>query len=134
MSFMQEYLRDKYYKDAREISKTILPFCREKLLLVVTGVDPSCSPGLFQYNLSYHLSKPDSVIYFWPPIGPEKVRRHQGWLYMGFEDRNDLMLAEQELKSFCFPGHQLHVQDGHFPFTVSLSFCCMVLLCSGQHN
>lgn len=86
---------------------------RNRRCLVARNINFGSTRAQFEASVRVRLTKRDSVTFFWPPSTDVRFRhnkkRHQGYVFLGFETKSDAELAEQDLQNYVFSGRAVNV-------------------------
>ncbi|KAL7913142.1 hypothetical protein GGI35DRAFT_476948 [Trichoderma velutinum] len=86
---------------------------RARRCLVARNINFGSTRAQFETSVRARLTKGGSVTFFWPPSTDVRFRhnkkRHQGYVFLGFETRADARLAEQDLQNYVFSGRAVNV-------------------------
>ncbi|WYZ35848.1 hypothetical protein EsH8_X_000495 [Colletotrichum jinshuiense] len=85
-------------------------FRKNRRLLVARGIDFTGTRAAFEAGIRAKLTKPNSVIFLWPPSADNSnPTRHSGWVMLGFNQRPDVKTAEDDLKNHEFRGRPVRI-------------------------
>ncbi|KAM5370287.1 hypothetical protein ACJZ2D_008583 [Fusarium nematophilum] len=87
-------------------------FRKNRRLLVARNINFKETRASFEANVRARLTKPDSVIFLWPPPSSPQYSnptRHMGWVMLAFNQRSDVKTAEDDLTNYEFAGRQIRI-------------------------
>lgn len=89
----------------------IKDFRKNRRLLVARNIAFTATRAAVEADIRAKLTKPDSVIFLWPPSSPtySNPTRHQGWVMLGFNQRPDVKTAEVDLKNYELRGRRVRI-------------------------
>ncbi|KAG3183893.1 hypothetical protein PC129_g25321, partial [Phytophthora cactorum] len=89
----------------------IKEFRKNRRLLVARGISFSVTRATVEAYIRVKLTKPNSVIFFWPPSSAllRNPARHMGWVVLGFDQRSDARTAEVDLQNCELNSRQFRV-------------------------
>ncbi|KPM44542.1 hypothetical protein AK830_g1974 [Neonectria ditissima] len=89
----------------------IKEFRKNRRLLVARGISFSVTRATVEAYIRVKLTKPNSVIFFWPPSSAllRNPAHHMGWVMLGFDQPSDARTAEVDLQNCELNSRQFRV-------------------------
>lgn len=85
---------------------------KNRRLLVARNIDFKATRAAFEADVRARLTKPDSVIFLWPPPSSAQYtnqNRHRGWVMLAFNQRPDARTVEGDLKDYVFRDRPIRI-------------------------
>lgn len=79
---------------------------RQGTLLWVVGMGAKADPVIFKNDCRAKLTAPNSAHFAWRAC-KRPSRHHMGWAAVGFDDYTQNMMAQRDLKSWCWRNHPI---------------------------